>query len=460
MDANTKEKLKLGKTTEELIELAKKYTWYPWNDPSRYDQPLAIRIAEDGNYFTDVEGACYLEANSGNTSCTLGHSNSYIIDAIIEELRQNPINITASAATPKQILLSQKIAERVPGNLNRVYYGLGGSDANETALKMARQYWKIKGQGSKYKIISRWWSYHGAHMASGAASGQPVRRVSFEPLPSGFLHMNPPFCYHCPYELTHPDCDLKCADELRHIIESEHRSTVAAWIGDLVITALGPAPAPPGYPQRIREICDEYNVLMIVDEVITGWGRMGTWTASEYYGVVPDIITLAKGLSASYQPLSATVVKDEIADVFVGKNLFAQMYTMGGHPLSIAAGLATIGYLEKEDVLKRVREKATWFKSELKKLEEDFRCIGTTYSIGLLGGPIIVKDKAKREMFSDYSEVSSIIRGVGLKNGVSFSFLRPRTFIIAPVLNATDQELQKILDVLRDALTEVDRRLI
>jgi len=199
---------------------------------------------------------------------------------------------------------------------------------------------------------------------------------------------------------------------------------------------------------------------MIVDEVITGWGRMGTWTASEYYGIVPDIITLAKGLSALYQPLSATVVRDEIADAFVGENVFAQIYTLGGHPLSIAAGLATIECLEKENILKHVSEKAVWLKTEFKKLEKDFRCVGTTYSIGLLGGAVIVKDKAKREMFSDYSEVSSIIRGVGLKNGVSFSFLPPRTFIIAPVLNASDQELQKIIDALRDALTEVDRRLI
>ena len=362
----------------------------------------------------------------------------------------------------KQILLSKKIAERMPDrgeHLNRVCYGLSGSDANETAFKIARQYWKIKGKGSKYKIISRWGSYHGCHFGSLSAGGYTFRRVGAEPLMPGFVHMNPPLCYFCPYHLSYPDCNVECAEELARIIEQEDPSTVAAWIGDLVITSLGPLPAPPEYPKRIREICDKYGVLMIVDEVITGWGRMGTWTASEYYGVVPDMIVLGKGLSALYVPLSATVVKGEIAEVFTGENLLQHVYTMAGNPVSCACGLAVIEYMERENILEKVKKKALVGKTENEKLEHEFQSVGITYSIGLEFGMQLVKDKERRERFPDEDAIGKVLIEVGRKNSTLISPFHGAV-VTAPSLTITDEELVRIFDTLRKGLKEVEEKFL
>ncbi|MFC2017552.1 aspartate aminotransferase family protein [Chloroflexota bacterium] len=454
------------KTREELIELAEKYMWFPLEaEQTIYREPGKIAVSQSGEYFTDIFGNTYLESLSGFAGCTLGRTNSYIIEAIIEELRSNPIVVSRIGATPKQILLSQRTAERMPDkgeHLNRVCYGLGGSDANETAFKIARLYWKIKGKGSKYKVISRWGSFHGCGIASLAASGgfpYTRRRAGAEPLVPGFVHMNPPHCYFCPYNLTYPDCNLECAEELARVIEQEGPSTVAAWVGDLVITALGPLPAPPEYAKRIREICDKYEILMIADEVITGWGRMGMWTASEYYGVVPDMITLAKGFQALYTPLSATVVKDKIAGVFTGDNLLDHVYTMAGSPISCACGLAVIEYIEKHNILAEVKRKGALGKVWNEKLEQDFKCVGTTYSIGLEFGMQLVKNKKKRERFTDEDAVSKVLIEVGRKNNI---LLVPfhGVVLIAPSLTITDEELLRIFDTVREGLTEVERQFL
>lgn len=453
----------IEKTKEELIDLAKKYTWFSnGHEQSFYEEPGRISVSQSGNYFTDIFGNTYLEALSGFAGCTLGRSNSYIIDAIIEELRTNPIVFSGSGATPKQILLSQKIAERMPDkgeHLNKVCYGLSGSDANETAFKIARQYWKAKGKGSKFKVISRWGSYHGCHFGTLAAGGYTFRRVAAEPLPSGFIHTNPPLCYFCPYHLSYPHCNLECAEELARVIEQEDPSTVAAWIGDLVITSLGPLPAPPDYPKRIRQICDKYDVLMIVDEVITGWGRMGMWTASEYYGVVPDMVTLAKGLSALFLPLSATVVKDKIVEAFTGENILQHVYTMAGNPVSCASGLAVIEYMEKENILEEVKRKAVLGKAENERIEQESVCVGITYSIGLEFGMQLVKDKEKRERFSNVDEIGKVLQEVGQKNK-TLIFPFKGAVVTAPSLTITDEELYRIFYTLREGVKAIEQRFL
>ena len=453
----------IEKTSEELIELAKKYTWFVnGHEQSDFGEPGKISVSQSGNYLTDIFGSTYLEGLSGFAGCTLGRSNSHIIEAIVEELRTNPIVISGGGATPKQILLSQKIAERMPDkgeHLNRVCYGMSGSDANETAFKIARQYWKIKGQGTKYKVISRWGSYHGCHLGAVSASGFTFRRVGAEPLPPGFIHMNPPQCYYCPYKMIYPDCNLECAEELARLIEREDPSTVAAWIGDLVITALGPLPVPPEYPRRIREICDKYGVLMIVDEVITGWGRMGTWTASEYYGVVPDMLTLAKGVSALYIPLSVTVVKDDITRVFTGKNVFQHVYTMAGNPISAACGLAVIEYIEEHNILEEVKRKGALGKAENDKLPLEFKCVGAAYSIGLEFGMQLVKDREKRGKFPDEDALGKVLVESGRKQGVLIYPFHGSVGTM-PSLIVTDDELLKLFRALREGLRAVERRFL
>jgi adenosylmethionine-8-amino-7-oxononanoate aminotransferase len=400
-----------------------------------------------------------MEGSSAFTACTLGRNNTDIIEAVVEELRRNPVIVGGSGGSPAQIMLAVKIAERLPGSLNRVLFGLGGSDANETAFKIALQYWKIKKRATKYKIISRWGSYHGGLYGSGGATGITSKRVPFEPFPAGFIHTNPPYCYECAWKMSYPECDLYCAEDLRRVVVNEDPETIAAWIGDLVPAALGPFPSPPGYPERVRQICDEYDILMIVDEIVTGWGRMGAWTASEYYGITPDMITLAKGLSSLYQPLSATVVKEEIADVFTGENVLPHVMTVQGYAPGCAAGLAVIEYIERENILEQVREKSRWLQSEFEKMEKDFRCVGATHCLGLYLGVEIVANKETRERIPDFKRVAKVIKEVGIKRGVTLHASQGH-YPFSPALTATKEELQHMVDTLREAFAEVDRQFL
>jgi taurine-pyruvate aminotransferase len=447
-----------GMTQQELIELAKRHTWFPnGHDQSAWEGPATISVSQSSDGYTDVHGNTYIEANSAFAGGTLGRNNRYIIGAVVAELERNALVLTGSGSSPVQILLSMEIAARTPGSLNRVLYGLSGSDANEMAFKVARQYWKIRGQGSKFKFISEYGSYHGAHFGASAASGYAHRRLPFEPLPNGFLHVDPPHFYDTAPNLTPSECASRAVDALRRTIEFEGPSSIAAWIGNLVITSLGPYPVPAEYPRQIRELCNEYGILMIVDEVITGWGRLGAWTASEHYGVVPDMMTLAKGLSALYQPLSALVVRDEVADLFTGTDCFEHVLTVSGNSPACAAGLATIRYLEEHRILERVREKHPWLRSQLQALEERHACVGRTYCVGLEGGMELVRDKsgATPTRFTDLKAVSRLIREVGLSHGVVLTSMG-RQMIIAPALTATDHELERIIYAIDQALTQVD----
>jgi taurine-pyruvate aminotransferase len=450
----------LDSGVDEFIALAKKYTWFSnGHEQSEYSQPGRIVVRQSGNELTDIFGNSYLEALSGFAGCTLGRSNSTVIEAIIAELRENPIVVTGGGATPKQILLSKQIAERMPDHgeqLNRVIYSCNGSDANETAFKVARQYWKIRGEGSRYKIISRWGSYHGCHFGTLSASGYTFRRTGAEPLVPGFLHTNPPQCLFCPYK-CHPQCTLQCADELEALIQREGPDTIAAWIGDLVITALGPAPAPPDYPKRIREICDKYGILMIVDEVITGWGRMGTWTASELYGVVPDILTLAKGLSALYLPLAATIVKEEIANAF-SETLLQHVYTTAGSPVACAAGLAVIDYIEENALLSKVREKAEVVRRRCSTIKDEFACVAEAYAIGLEFGFQLVRDRKSLARIRDLKRLAHIVVEAGLQEGVLLAVFED-CIICAPSLTISDREFDRIFSAIKIGLSEVERVL-
>lgn len=443
---------------DSLIEAGKKYYWLPnGKDSSYFDHEGAIVVSTDGCYFVDIGGNRILDSLGCQSSSTLGYNNMEIVDAMNNQMRSMTSIISGWPASPIQILLAEKIAQLSPGSLNKVFYGCNGSDANEAAIKISRQYWKALGKGSKFKIISRWHSYHGAHSGSGAASGYPWRRKSFEPLPAGYIHTRPPYCYQCVYDLSYPDCEAKCADEVRYTIENEDPSTVAAWIGDLAITALGFAPAPQKYVEKIREICTEYDVLMIVDEVITAFGRTGSWFFTEQYGVIPDIITIGKGLTSGYMPLSATLVKDEISDVFVGENGLHHVYTFAGTPASCSAALANINILERENVLEEVKEKGEWVASRLNEMQHElianWNCTGLAFSVEL------AENKHTKKPFASHSLNNQIIKS-GLNKGVLLYPMGKQPIInFAPPLIISYDELDEIFKALKSTLDEIKESL-
>lgn len=442
-----------------LVSLGKKHYWLPnGRDSSYYDRPGAIVVSTEGCCYEDIEGNRVLDTLGCQAASTVGYSNTEVIEAIVKQMKSMITNVSGWPASPSQIMLAEKLAKIAPPGLNKVFYGCTGSDANEIAIKIARQYWKIRGKGSKFKVISRWQSYHGAHFGSGAAAGYPWRRKAFEPLPGGFIHTNPPYCYRCIYHLSYPDCQVECAEELARIIEYEDPSTIAAWIGDLAITALGYAPAPPDYVKRVREICTKYELLMIVDEVITAFGRTGTWFMSEQYGICPDIITVGKGLTGGYMPLSAAIVKNEVAELFTGENCFQHIYTFAGTPTSCAAALANIQFLEKRGVLEEVKAKGRWVASQLEAMQQRLDLIGNWNCTGLAFAVELVKNQTTKQPFANPSLNSEIIAS-GLRRGLLLYPMGNQPIILfSPPLVISYEELEFLFKGLEAVLFEVKEK--
>jgi len=407
--------------TMNLVNTAKKYLWPTFSrDASFFDHPGSIVKSAEGRCVTDSYGNRLLETNSSGGAAPLGYNLPELAEALIAQIR-NILNTTPSLFVPTEpvVWLAEKIASLSPGNLQYTIFGSNGTDANDAAMKISRVYWKIMGKGSKYKIISRYpRGWHGMSMSSAAASSHPFRRNPWEPLPPGFIQIPAPICYRCPYNLTHPKCRLLCAEELRRLVEYEDPSTVACFILEQTIGGGGIIPPPQGYMKMIREICDEYEVLLITDEVITGFGKTGFWFECQKYDIVPDIITMGKGLSWGCGPLSGTHVKSHIAEVFTGENTLSHGYTFGGTGYLTAAALAGIEYVERHNLLARAVEIGSWLSSKLGALGDRSPIIGDVRVNGVLAGIELVKDKRTRECFSDRPAVASLVSEVGRENGV------------------------------------------
>jgi putrescine aminotransferase len=372
------------------------------------------------------------------------------------------------APTPPLILLAEKLASISPGNMKYTIFGSNGTDANETAFKIARNYWKLKGQVGKYKVISLIRGYHGMGLGTGSASGHTFRRTPFEPLAAGFVHINAPFCYRCPYDMSHPDCGLQCAQELRRAIAFEHPSTVACFIAEPTIGGGGCIPSPPGYMKIIREICDENDVLMISDEVITGFGRSGKWFDSDKNGVVPDMITMGKGISAGCGPLAGVHVGPELYEPFIGKSALQHGYTYGGMGYLAAAGLAGIEYIEKNNLLARVQELESKIRRAMGTIQNDSSIAGDVRVNGTMAAMELVKDRQTKESFpadEPYQgnlAVSQLAAQVGMRNGVllTCSPWYGNILMYLLPLNVKDEELDMIFGASAEAVKEVEKKFL
>src|SRR5215468_1386293 len=277
--------------------------------------PLVMARA-DGVYYWDVNGKRYLDALSGIYVAAVGHNNRRIVDAIRQQLDTLTFSPPMHGTNPVAIQLATLLAELAPGDLSAVKFQCGGSEVTEAAIKLARQYHRLAGSPGKYKLISRYQSWHGSTMGSLSASGLKSRKTVNEPLAPGFLHVFPPTCYRCPFGKTYPDCGITCASLVNDVSEMEAPRTVAAISVEPIGHTGGIIDPPPEYLPMLREYCDRHNVLLIFDEIITGMGRTGRMFAAETFGVLPDVICTAKGLSGGYAPISAVLCRQKIADSF------------------------------------------------------------------------------------------------------------------------------------------------
>lgn len=417
-------------------------------------QPLIFDRAE-GVHLWDVDGRHYWDGLSGVFVAAVGHRNRRVIDAMTAQLERLSFAPPLHGTNSQAVRLSARLAALAPGDLNYVKLLTSGSEATETAVKLCRQYWKQAGAPTRYKVISRYYAYHGATLGAMAASGTPRRRVPFEPLPAGYLHIPTVHCYRCPFGREYPGCDVFCAEYLRQVIALEGPETVAAVIVEPIGNTGGILVPPPEYLPRLREICDAFGVLLIFDEMITGMGRTGRLFAAETFSVTPDVLCLGKGLSSGYAALAATIWSGRMQAAFEGPAEagleFGDAHTFSGHPVAATAGLACLDELLERDLLAAARSLGAQLEARLRAMGARYGIAGEVRGKGLLWGVELVRDPATKEPFPAEVALGHRIGAEALRGGL---ILRhdPHWLALAPPLVTTPDELDAMCDVLERSI--------
>jgi len=402
-----------------------------------------------GVILRDVTGKEYLDFATIAVAVNIGHGDKRVTDAMKKQL-DSISSITTTFFNVSEVKLAKLIAEITPEKLTRSFFLTSGSEAVELALKTARRY------TGKLKIFSRWGGYHGNTMGALSASGAALYKRSYDPAVPGFLKVHPPYCYRCDFGLKYPDCGIMCAKSLETAIEYEYPETVAAIIAEPIIGGGGAVVPPDEYVPELRRICDKYGILLILDEVITGFGRTGKMFCCEHYGVTPDVMTLAKGIGSCYVPLSAVVTTEAVAE---GMKDFAKgihFSTYGNHPLSCAAALANIKVIIEDKLVDNAAKVGDYCLKALKDIVEESDVLGEARGKGLLIGVEIVKDK---ETQTPDLELGRNIVKKALEKGLCFSLssLRMKNAVIAvfgPPLNITQGEVDRALEIFSSAVKE------
>jgi adenosylmethionine-8-amino-7-oxononanoate aminotransferase len=391
----------------ELQELAKRHLWMHFTRMGAYrDHEVPIIVRGEGPYVYDEHGKRYLDGLSALFCVNAGHGRAELGEAAAEQAKELGFYTNWSYAHPRAIELAARIASLAPGDLNRVFLTSGGSEAVESAWKMARQYHKLRGEATRTKLIARDIAYHGTTLGALSATGITGLRTQFEPLVPGNCHVPNTNRYRAP-EGQDP---LYPADAIEERILFEGPETVAAVILEPVQNSGGCFTPPDGYFQRVREICDRHRVLMISDEVICSWGRLGHYFGAQRYDYLPDVITTAKALTNSYAPMGAMIVRDEVAEPFMeGTSMFNHGLTFGGHPVAAAVALANLDIYEREDLCGHVRAKEPELEAMLERLHE-LPIVGDVRGAGYFWALELVKDKETRESFDD-EESEHLLRG-------------------------------------------------
>jgi adenosylmethionine-8-amino-7-oxononanoate aminotransferase len=478
-------------TRLQLQTAAREHLWMHFTRMGGYDDAeVPIIVRGEGCYLEDANGKRYLDALAGLFSVNIGYSfGDEIGQAALEQMRELPFYTNWTYAHPRAIELATEIASLAPGDLNRAFFVSGGSEAVESAWKLARQYYLVRGEkrlrtyarssperehdaiaanlrtpARRYKAITRTTAYHGTTFGALALTGIPAIRVPFEPLVPEVRNVRNTNRYRRPDGETEAEFTADLLDELERTIESMGPETVCLVHMEPVQNSGGAFTAPAGYWQGVRELCDRYDILLSADEVITGFGRIGAWFASERYDIRPDIVTSAKGLSSSYAAIGAVLATDRVAEPFLeGASMYTHGITFGGHPVQCAIALKNIEIMKREGIVEHVRDNEDLFRAKLETLL-DLEIVGDVRGAGFFYALELVKDSATKTTFDD-DECEALLRG----------YLSPAFFEaglicraddrgdpvvqISPPLVATEKEMDEIVGILGDVLTEAQRRM-
>jgi len=453
-----------------LQQKAKDHLWMHFNRQSVMEDGggVPIIVKGSGHHIFDTRGKKYFDGLSGLFVVNAGHGRKRLAEAAAKQAEELAFFPLWSYAHPAAIELADRLASYAPGDLNRVFFSSGGGEAVETAFKLAKYYWKLQGRPTKHKVISRSVAYHGTTQGALAITGIPGMKEMFEPVtPGGFRVPNTNF--YRAAEMGAPADDeflfgQWAANRIEEMILFEGPETVAAVFLEPVQNSGGAFPPPPGYFARVREICDQYDVLLVADEVITAFGRIGNMFASTTYGFEPDMITCAKGMTSGYSPIGATIVNEKIYEPFThGDVSFYHGYTFGGHPVSSAVALANLDIFEEEKLNENVRENSPVFRATLEKLL-DLPIVGNVRGDGYFFGIELVKDKTTKETF-DADESERLLRGF-LSKALFEAGLYCRAddrgdpvIQLAPPLTVGPKEFDEVEQILRSVLTEAWTKL-
>ena len=436
---------------EALRQKSHQYLWMhnrDWLQMAEEGEPM-IAIQGEGVRITDFEGNRWIDVNGGYNSVNVGYGRHEIADAAFEQMNRIPY-FPNGATTEPTALLSRKLAEMTPGSLSRVFPVSGGSEANETAIKIARAYHRRKGESQRYKIISRQGSYHGTTAGVLWLGGSPLApRHDFEPAYPGMIYAPQPLPQWDGERAETPsECAVRCARAVEDLINFEGPGTVAAMIAEPVAVPMGAVVPGDEYWPMLREICDRYGVLLIADEVINGFGRTGKMFAVEHWDVVPDIMTVAKGIISSYLPLAAAIATEEVAGVFAGEDDYLRhTMTSSGHPVSAAASLKNIEIIETEGLVGNAAEVGAYFKEQLEAMMGDHPSILEVRGVGLLLAVELVRDRLTREPFAPEDRIVDRLNESFRRHGLILRVGGP-VIIIGPALCTTTADVDEIVHAL------------
>ena len=438
----------MERTSQEVIQENRDYTLFSWSVQGS-SNPMHITKGQ-GVWFWDGEGNKWLDFSSQLINLNIGHQHPKMLEAIKKQVDELCFAGPGFATEPRGAL-GKKLAE-VTG-LAKAFFTLGGAEANENALKIARLY------TGRDKIITRYRSYHGATMGAMTASGDP-RRWPVEPGVPGTVRVFDPYCYRCPFGKTPDSCRRECVSHIEEIIQMEGPHTIAAIMVEGITGSNGILVPPDDYYPRLRALCDKYGILLIDDEVMSGFGRTGKWLATQHYGIKPDIVTSAKGLTSGYMPLGAVVVSQPIADYFETHMLWGGL-TYSGHPVCCAAAVANLAIYEEEKVFENVDQQALYLAGRLETMKQKFACVGDVRYKGLFSVIELVRDKATKEPLAPFNGTSPEIGLLNsyLKSQHLYAFVRFNMLWVCPPLIITQDELQQGLDIIEQALRIVDESL-
>ncbi|HEY4111785.1 aminotransferase class III-fold pyridoxal phosphate-dependent enzyme [Puia sp.] len=438
--------------TQEILQDSLDYTLFSWSKQKGI-APIAVQRAE-GVYLYDYEGKRYLDFSSGLINVNIGHGNPRVTEAVVRQM-QEVSYVTPSSVTKVRGQLGKKLAEITPGNLTKTLFTVCGATAIENAIKLARLY------TGRPKIIARYRAFHGSSYGAMTAGGDPRKLPADAQQAPNFIHVEDPYCYRCPWSQEISSCHRECVSHIERIIEFEGPESIAAILMEGESGTSGCIKYPPDYLQKVRALCDKYGILLIADEVMSGFGRTGKWFASELHGVVPDMIATAKGITSGYLPLGALIVTDTIANHFNDRVLWLGL-TYADHPVACAAAVEVLKIYEDENLIENAAAMGRYLDKQVALLSEKHPSIGDWRNTGLLGCLELVKNRktkepmapfnAKPEEMTVMNQVATRLRQLGM-----YTFVRWNYLFIAPPLCITREQVDEGLAMISEALTIADQ---